>query len=40
MYDYAENEDVIFDLLETTNPNKDNALFYFATNIRPASEVF
>lgn len=39
-YDYAENEDVIFDLLETTNPNKDNALFYFAINIRPASEVF
>lgn len=40
LYDYAENEDVIFDLRETINPNRDNALFYFAINIRPASESF
>lgn len=39
MYDYAENEEVVFDLRETTNP-KNNEPFYFAINIRPASEVF
>lgn len=38
IYDYVESEEVVFDLLETTNP-KNNEPFYFAINIRPASEV-
>ena len=36
-YDYGDNEEVIFDILETINP-KNNKPFGFATNIRPACE--
>ena len=36
-YDYHDNEEVIFDIFETTNP-KNNLPFRFAVNIRPASE--
>lgn len=33
-YDYAVNEEVLFDLKEVINP-KTNNLFYFAINVRP-----
>lgn len=40
MYDYIENEEVVFDLRETINPKKNNEPFFFAINVKPASEVF
>ena len=36
-YDYRDNEDVIFDIIETINP-RTNLPFKFAANVRPACE--
>lgn len=36
-YDYADREEVLFELRETTNPRTGRP-FYFAINVRPANE--